>query len=546
MARNLVTVGGEFQVNLLDPLPRSLTPHENGLIGFQSLGSIALLDNGDFVVVYQNDAGGSGDLDIMSIEFTATGKQVGTPFRVDFDIDDQANPDVAPRIGGGYLAVWEDEGASDGIHLVTVITGTPSNPPEFTVADFAESLESPSIATFANGNHIVTYTREFTDNDDVYFAIVNAAGTARVVDNTGLVTTLNLDESNAKVATSGDLAAVVFQRGEFSSDVALDVVNSSGNGVDFQTVADITGVAGQADVAALSDGRFVIVWIQLGTTADVWGRIYDPATKSFSSDAFPIATGGNDEFVPTVAGLPDGGFIVTWTDLPKTGDRTVHARRFDASGAPAGDAFPIVGNPAEITAVAASSDGNVFAAWITGPNAHTTDPDAGIDGQIFRPATETVNGTEGNDTINTYSLNEPINGLGGKDIINAKGGNDAIDGGNGKDILTGGPGLDAFRFDAKLRNSNADHITDFTPAVDKIVLDHSIFTKLKVGELAGKAFFAHRNADEGKNSKDLIVYDTKSGELWYDKDGEGGAKSKLIATLDNHADIGHTDFLVVA
>ena len=354
MARNLVAVGSEFQVNLLDPLPRLLTPHENGLIGFQALGSIAVLDNGDFAVVYQNNAGGSDDLDIMSIEFTATGKQVGTPFRVDFDIDDQASPDVAPRIGGGYLAVWEDEGASDGIHLVTVITGTPSNPPEFTVADFAESLESPSIATFANGKHIVTYTREFVDNDDVYFAIVNAAGTARVLDNTGLVTTIAVDESNAKVATSGDLAAVVFQRGEFSTDVELSLVNSTGNGVDFQTVADITGDALQPDVVALSDGRFAVVWIQLGTTADVWGRIYDPVTKTFSTDAFPIATGGNDEFVPTVAGLPDGGFIVTWTDLAKAGDPTVHARRFDASGAPAGDAFQLGGGLGELSGVAAS------------------------------------------------------------------------------------------------------------------------------------------------------------------------------------------------
>ena len=154
-----------------------------------------------------------------------------------------------------------------------------------------------------------------------------------------------------------------------------------------------------------------------------------------------------------------------------------------------------------------------------GANAPTTDPDIGIQGQIFRPATETVNGTEGNDTITTYGLSEPINGLGGKDTINAAGGNDRIDGGKGKDILTGGPGLDSFVFDVKLKNSNADHLTDFTVGVDKIVLDHSIFKKLNVGELSEKAFFAHKHADEGKNGKDLIVYDTKSGELWYDKDG---------------------------
>ena len=99
----------------------------------------------------------------------------------------------------------------------------------------------------------------------------------------------------------------------------------------------------------------------------------------------------------------------------------------------------------------------------------------------------------------------------------------------------------------KLKNANADHLTDFTPGIDKIVLDHSIFKKLNVGELSEKAFFAHKHADEGKDGKDLIVYDTKSGELWYDKDGHGGDKAKLIAMLDNSPDtLAHTDFLVVA
>ena len=129
MARNLVSVGNEFQVNLLDPLPRPGLPHENGLIGSQIFQSIAVMDNGDFIVVYENDAGGKGDEDIMSVEFTPDGHVVGAPFRVDFDIDDQQRPDVAPRIGGGYLAVWEDDGASDGIQLASITPGvTASNP----------------------------------------------------------------------------------------------------------------------------------------------------------------------------------------------------------------------------------------------------------------------------------------------------------------------------------------------------------------------------------------------------------------------------------
>ena len=408
------------------------------------------------------------------------------------------------------------------------------------------ALSGPSIATFANGTHIVTYTRNMASSDDVWFAIVNANGTAFVKGNTGLVTTTDIDESQTKVATSGNTAAVVFTKGTVSSDIGLSIVNSAGNGVDFEIVADAAGATFTPDVAALADGRFVIVWVQAGATFDVMGRIYDPATGDFSGAAFPIATGPDDEAMPTVAGLADGGFVVTWTNFPKTGGGNVEARRFDSSGAPAGDTF----KPSETTAqafssVAVNSDGRVFVAWATVPNSHTTDPDLGIDGRIFQVATETVNGTQGDDKITTYSLSETINGLGGKDKIDAMAGNDVISGGKGKDKLTGGPGFDSFVFDVRLKGKNVDHIRDFTPGVDQIGLDHDIFKKLKVGDLPKKAFFSGKNVDEGKDAKDLIVYDKKSGKFWYDKDGPGGAHAKLVAILDHSPNNLHFDDIIV-
>ncbi len=349
------------------------------------------------------------------------------------------------------------------------------------------------------------------------------------------------------MATSGNLAAVVYFAGDVSSDIKLNIVNSAGKGVDFETVADIAGSAVLPDVAALVDGRFVIVWNEVGATVDAWGRIYDPKTGNFSGPAFAVATGPGDQFLPTVAGLPDGGFVVTWSDDPAVGNATVQARRFDSSGAPAGDTFVVTETPGSFTAVAASSTGRVFTAWMTEKNAHTTDPDIGINGHIFQAATETVNGTAGKDIITTYNLSEPINGLGGKDRIDARGGDDVISGGAGKDKLTGGPGFDAFVFDVKPKKANVDHITDFAVGVDEIRLDHGIYKKLPIGELAKRTFFSGKNIDEGKNKKDLIAYDKKSGDVWYDPDGAGGHHAKLVAVI-NHSpnNLSHTDFVIVA
>jgi len=128
----------------------------------------------------------------------------------------------------------------------------------------------------------------------------------------------------------------------------------------------------------------------------------------------------------------------------------------------------------------------------------------------------------------------PANGLlAGKDTIDARDGNDLVSGGEGKDTLTGGPGFDAFLFDVKLKGKNVDHITDFTPGTDTLRLDHDIFKKLKVGELSKGSFFAGNKVDEGKDDKDLIIYDKKSGKVLYDADGPGGAHAKLVAILDD-------------
>jgi uncharacterized repeat protein (TIGR01451 family) len=78
-------------------------------------------------------------------------------------------------------------------------------------------------------------------------------------------------------------------------------------------------------------------------------------------------------------------------------------------------------------------------------------------------ASETLNGTPGDDiicggngrdTINGRSGNDVIFGQNGKDVLNGDEGNDSIMGGNGKDRITGGPGIDA------LRGGNAKDVLD--------------------------------------------------------------------------------------
>lgn len=125
-------------------------------------------------------------------------------------------------------------------------------------------------------------------------------------------------------------------------------------------------------------------------------------------------------------------------------------------------------------------------------------------------------------------------------------GNDRLVGGKAGDKLSGGDGADTFLFDDTFAKSNVDHIADFVRGADEIELDRSIFKGLKAGDLKKKFLLAKKNADAAADKDDRLIYDLKTGEFRFDKDGKGGAKAKLFAILDNAPKLSHGDIDIVA
>ncbi len=231
---------------------------------------------------------------------------------------------------------------------------------------------------------------------------------------------------------------------------------------------------------------------------------------------------------------------------------------FDPSSAVA-QAFVIVNNDGSADLVSDTFNGLAEGAQLTVGNRFFTITYKGGDGNdvVLISGGAKIVGTAGTDLISAgqapagqhaaTDLDDDIQGLAGDDTIDARGGDDVVNGGGGRDKIVGGLGADGFAFADKLKKTNADHIADFLPGTDEIRLDLDIFTKLKLGDLKKNAFFAKKNADEGHDGNDRIVVDKKSGECWYDKDGQGGAKAKLFAILDGSPDnISFTDFVIVA
>jgi Ca2+-binding RTX toxin-like protein len=128
--------------------------------------------------------------------------------------------------------------------------------------------------------------------------------------------------------------------------------------------------------------------------------------------------------------------------------------------------------------------------------------------------------------------------------------NNQLTGNGAANVLTGGAGQDVFLFKTALSAGNIDQITDFVATDDTIQLDDAIFAALgATGALSASKFASGGAALDGA---DRILYDSATGDLYYDVDGlilsDGNDISLAavkFATLTSHPTLTAADFVVV-
>lgn len=163
----------------------------------------------------------------------------------------------------------------------------------------------------------------------------------------------------------------------------------------------------------------------------------------------------------------------------------------------------------------------------------------------------TLIGHGANGTGNT--LDNHITGNDRGNILKGAAGDDTLNGGNGSDRLMGGAGSDIFVFDSRLKG-NIDTILDYEPGTDQLQLATQTFSALTLADANGDGLldenyfhsFAAGESVKATTATDLILFDEKTGTLYYDADGSGLTSSavrfaiiKLIAVGNiNAGDIG--------
>jgi Ca2+-binding RTX toxin-like protein len=138
------------------------------------------------------------------------------------------------------------------------------------------------------------------------------------------------------------------------------------------------------------------------------------------------------------------------------------------------------------------------------------------------------------------ALDGLIDGGGGNDKIICGDDDDLIYGSNGHDRLAGGQGEDTFFFDFSI--NNIDKIRDFSIKDDTIALNAASFglpleltSEMLVSNKTGKA----------AEADDRIIYQSTTGNIYFDADGKGGESSRLFVSIDKGLKLSVDDFEMV-
>jgi serralysin len=139
------------------------------------------------------------------------------------------------------------------------------------------------------------------------------------------------------------------------------------------------------------------------------------------------------------------------------------------------------------------------------------------------------------------ALNNVITGNSGVNTLYGLDGNDRLDGGLGADTLQGGLGADTYVFTSAIGGGNVDAVVGFNVADDTFLLNNAIFTGLSVGALDPGAFVIGSAAGD---ADDRIIYNSATGQLYFDADGSDAGAAILFATLAPGLALTSADFII--
>jgi hypothetical protein len=547
----------------------------------QGQSDLAILSNGNIVVVWTDQKNGEDHSDIRGQLFSSTGALIGTDFEVNAETTNpQVKASVVALASGAFAVGWEDGLTNTNLEdTASLEHGRADQLRMYSSGDTGVTAGSITEVYRAGENGTMPWLFEIGPELFVFNGAV-AYGHTKVLEQ-GIVAavgdTITMRDANSTQSNYFNHPSFAVLNGGIATvaDSFLET-NLSGNGGDLDGIfLRMPGITNLIHVNATTESRqnfarvaavgtgVVVTWFDFSTFA-----LKARFVKADGTLGTERSIGSTDGSNYDIAETGDGRVVVVWAYdadirlamLKRDGTTESLITVDDSSGHTSSDpAVSVVGNKIVVSWTeeqGGSSAGDIrtrvftFDGGVPGSNP----PTAGDDN---------LTGTSGKDNIDALAGNDTVQGLGGKDTLKGSGGNDSLDGGAaadslnggggkdtlagglGNDTLTGGKGKDFFLFDTKLGSKNIDEITDFKVKDDTIQLDKDIFTKAgALGTLKANAFVSN-DTGQAEDKKDRVIYNEDSGKLSYDADGTGSGKAVQFATLDTHLTLTHLDFVIV-
>jgi hypothetical protein len=394
--------------------------------------SVTALHDGGWLVSWTSLGQDGSGWGIYQQRYTAAGAPSGVETRVNTTTaDDQNDPSVTALSDGGWLVSWSSlgqDGSGWGIYQQRyTAAGAPSGV-ETRVNTYVDGYQwESSVTALADGGWLVSWVSfgQYGREDgflsyDIFRQRFDASGAAvgsgnvltgdaaantlvfrgsEAIELTGMGGDDTLQGGSGNDVLYGGSGNDVVQVGDAQAGLiwVLDAdgslrLSGAGSGSDLllsveqvqaadgsvgvgnivETLVNTTtaGFKSESAIAGLSDGGYVVTWAsygQDGSGGGIYQQHYTAAGTATGGETRVNTTTAHSQYTPSVTGLSDGGWLVSWTSEGQDGSGTgVYAQRFSSTGALVGGEVLVnttTANNEAWPAIAALTDGGYVVTW---------------------------------------------------------------------------------------------------------------------------------------------------------------------------------------
>lgn len=336
---NGAKLGGEFQVGYTVPTT-SVEP--NQIVQYPNVVTLA---NGNFVVMYRS-YGAAYFQGIKAQIFQPNGVEV-TPVGEHYLIPYTTLPlSIASLTAGGFVVVWEqNDGGSFGNEVYAQIfddTGSTSVS-AFKVNSYTTNRQgSPKVAGLSSGRFVVVWESDAEDASGygIYGKIYGPAGQTPIsLSRINAITTNDQRMGDVTALSNGNFVVTwqTLQEDGVNADIYARIYTNTGSVVtsEFKVSSSVFGEE-DPSVSDLGNGNFVIVWKSKessgSTLYNIKGQIFDQAGNKVDSE-FQVNTcatcTADIQRNPFVIGLTNGNFVVSWeSNLQDGSEYGIYMQRY--------------------------------------------------------------------------------------------------------------------------------------------------------------------------------------------------------------------------